>query len=93
VRHGKIENFGNFQPKLIRGQLELFKDIYSLLTRGSAVEMAILVSLHLGILSDTESNEENEEDKTQVDQQDKFFMQINSLPMLAYNYICTSNSQ
>jgi hypothetical protein len=30
--------------------------------------------LHLGVLSETESDEENEEDETQVDQEDKFFM-------------------
>jgi hypothetical protein len=41
-KHDAIENFGNFRPKLTRGQLELFKDLYSLLNQGSAVEMAIL---------------------------------------------------
>jgi hypothetical protein len=44
-KHESIEGFGNFRPKLTREQFDLFRDLYSLLVRGSALEMDILAPL------------------------------------------------
>src|ERR1700683_2651183 len=41
-KHNTIETFGHFRPKMTEGQLNLFRDLYSLLARGSALEMALL---------------------------------------------------
>jgi len=44
-KHDSIGNLGNFRPKLTRGQLDLFKDLYSLLSQGSTIEMALLAPI------------------------------------------------
>jgi hypothetical protein len=41
-KHESTEGFGNFRPKLTREQFDLFKDLYSLLVQGSALQMAIV---------------------------------------------------
>jgi hypothetical protein len=44
-KHESIEGFGNFRPKLTREQFSLFRDLYSFLVRGSALEIAVLAPI------------------------------------------------
>jgi hypothetical protein len=44
-KHESIEGFGNFRPKLTREQFDLFKDLYSLLVRGPALDVGILAPI------------------------------------------------
>ena len=44
-KHESTEGFGNFRPKLTREQFDLFKDLYSLLVRGPALEVGILAPI------------------------------------------------
>jgi hypothetical protein len=41
-KHNSIEGFGNFRPKLSQEQFDLFKELYTLLVRGSALEISVL---------------------------------------------------
>jgi hypothetical protein len=41
-KYDSMEGFGHFRPKLTPEQLDLFKDLYSLLVRGPALEVGIL---------------------------------------------------
>ena len=44
-KHESIKGFGNFRPKLTPEQLHLFKELYSLLVRGSALQIAVLAPI------------------------------------------------
>jgi hypothetical protein len=44
-KHEQIEGFGNFRPKLTRDQLDLFRDLYSLLVRGPTLEISTLAPI------------------------------------------------
>jgi hypothetical protein len=41
-KNNSIEGFGNFRPKLSQEQFDLFKELYTLLVQGSALEIAVL---------------------------------------------------
>jgi hypothetical protein len=44
-KHEQVEGLGNFRPKLSREQFDLFRDLYSLLVRGPALEIATLAPI------------------------------------------------